>query len=47
MIALHRQRVFPEGVAGDVPKQQLGEGKCPPTYLCPIHMIIHFPVLHN
>jgi hypothetical protein len=24
-----------------------GEGKHPLTYLYPIHMIIHFPVLHN
>jgi hypothetical protein len=37
-----------EGVAGEDPEQQLvGEGKCPLTYLCPIHMIIHFPALYN
>jgi hypothetical protein len=29
------------------PKHLFGEGKCPLTYLCPIHMIIHFPTLHN
>jgi hypothetical protein len=37
-----------EGVTGEDPKQQLfGEGKCPLTHLCHIHMIIHFPALHN
>jgi hypothetical protein len=37
-----------EGVVGEDPGQRLfGEGKCPPIYLCPIHMIIHFPALHN
>jgi hypothetical protein len=34
-----------EGFAGEDPEQQLvGEGKCPLTYLCPIHFIIHLPV---
>jgi hypothetical protein len=41
----NEQSMFPEGVAGEVPKQQHGEGKCPLTYLCPIHMIIHFHTL--
>jgi hypothetical protein len=37
-----------EGVAGEDPEQQLvGEGKCPLTYLCPTHFIIHFPHLHD
>jgi hypothetical protein len=31
MIALFRQRAA-RGVAEDLPKQQLGEGKCPLTY---------------
>jgi hypothetical protein len=35
-------------IAGEDPEQQLvGEGKCPFTYLCPIHSIIHFPRLHS
>jgi hypothetical protein len=29
------------------PKHLFSEGKCPLTYLCPIHMITHFPALHN
>jgi hypothetical protein len=29
------------------PEHLFGEGKCPLTYLCHIHMIIHFPALHN
>jgi hypothetical protein len=30
-----------EGVEGEDPEQQsIGEGKCPLTYLCPIHSII-------
>jgi hypothetical protein len=29
------------------PKHPFGEGKCHLTYLCPIHMIIHFLALHN
>jgi hypothetical protein len=29
------------------PEHLFGEGKCPLTYLCPIHMIIHFPALHK
>jgi hypothetical protein len=29
------------------PEHMLGEGKCPLTYLCPTHMIIHFTALHN
>jgi hypothetical protein len=28
----NEQSVFPEGVVGEVPEQQLGEGKCPLTY---------------
>jgi hypothetical protein len=28
----NEQFVFPEGVAGEVPKQQLSEGKCHLTY---------------
>jgi hypothetical protein len=37
-----------EELAGEAPEQQLvGGGKCPLTYLCPIHSIIHFPHLHN
>jgi hypothetical protein len=34
----------PEELAGEAPKQQLvGGGKCPLTYLCPIHSLIHLP----
>jgi hypothetical protein len=34
-----------EEVAGEDPKRHLvGEGKCPLTYLCPTHFIIHLPV---
>jgi hypothetical protein len=29
------------------PEHLFGEGKCPLTYLCPIHSIIHFPHLHS
>jgi hypothetical protein len=29
------------------PEHLFAEGKCPLTYLCPIHMIIHFPALYN
>jgi hypothetical protein len=29
------------------PKHLFDEGKCPLTYLCSIHMITHFPALHN
>jgi hypothetical protein len=29
------------------PKHLFSEGKCPLTYLCPFHMIIHFLALHN
>jgi hypothetical protein len=33
-----------EEVVGEDPKQQLvSEGKCPLTYLCPTHFIIHLP----
>jgi hypothetical protein len=39
----NEQYVCPQGVAGEAPKQQLGEGKCPLTYLCPIHMITYIP----
>jgi hypothetical protein len=38
----------PEELTGEAPEQQLvGGGKCPLTYLCPIHSIIHFPHLHS
>jgi hypothetical protein len=38
----------PEELAGEAPEQQLvGGGKCPLTYLCPIHSIIHLPHLHS
>jgi hypothetical protein len=31
-------------VADEDPEQQLvGEGKCPLSYLCPTHFIIHLP----
>jgi hypothetical protein len=34
----------PEELAGETPKQQsVGGGKCPLTYLCPIHSLIHLP----
>jgi hypothetical protein len=37
-----------EELAGEDPEQQLvGGGKCPLTYLYPIHSIIHFPHLHS
>ena len=37
-----------EELAGEAPEQLLvGGGKCPLTYLCPIHSIIHFPHLHS
>jgi hypothetical protein len=37
-----------EELAGENLEQQLvGGGKCPLTYLCPIHFIIHFPHLHS
>jgi hypothetical protein len=29
------------------PEHLFGEGKCPLTNVCPIHMIIYFPALHN
>jgi hypothetical protein len=29
------------------PEHLFCEGKCHLTYLCPIHMIIYFPTLHN
>ena len=29
------------------PEHLFGKGKCPLTYLCPIHLIIHFPALLN
>jgi hypothetical protein len=33
-----------EEAAEEDPEQQLvGEGKCPLTYLCPTHFIIHLP----
>jgi hypothetical protein len=34
----------PEELAGEVPEQQLVGGvKCPLTYLCTIHSLIHLP----
>jgi hypothetical protein len=34
----------PEELAGEAPEQQsVGGGKCPLTYLCPIHTLIHSP----
>jgi hypothetical protein len=34
----------PEEPAGEAPEQQaIGGGKCPLTYLCPIHSLIHPP----
>jgi hypothetical protein len=34
----------PEELAGETPEQQsVGGGKCPLTYLCPIHSLIHLP----
>ena len=34
----------PEELAGEAPEQQSdGGGKCPLTYLCPIHSLIHLP----
>jgi hypothetical protein len=33
-----------EGVADEDPEQHLvGEGKCPLSYLCPTHFIMHLP----
>jgi hypothetical protein len=38
----------PEELIGEAPEQQLvGGGKCPLTYPCPIHSIIHFLHLHS
>jgi hypothetical protein len=37
-----------KGVVGEDLEQELfGKGKCTLTHLCHIHMIIHFPTLHN
>jgi hypothetical protein len=34
----------PEELAGEAPEQQsVGGGKCPLTYLCPMHSLIHLP----
>jgi hypothetical protein len=34
----------PEELAREAPEQQsVGGGKCPLTYLCPIHTLIHLP----
>jgi hypothetical protein len=34
----------PEELAGEAPEHQsVGGGKCPLTYLCPIHSLIHLP----
>jgi hypothetical protein len=32
-----------EVVGEDIEQQLIGEGKCPLTYLCPTHFIIHLP----
>jgi hypothetical protein len=35
----------PEELAGEAPEQQsVGGGKCPLTYLRPIHYLIHLPL---
>ena len=35
----------PDELAGEAPEQQsVGGGKCPLTYLCPIHYLIHLPL---
>jgi hypothetical protein len=39
--------VFLEGVAGEVPKKQLGEGHMSSDLLCPIYFIIHSPAYHE
>jgi hypothetical protein len=37
-----------EEITGEDPEQLLvGGGKCPLTYLCAIHSIIHFSHLHS
>jgi hypothetical protein len=36
-----------EGVAGGEPEQLFDGGKCPLTYLCPIHMITYIPAQHD
>jgi hypothetical protein len=34
----------PEELAGEAPQQQsVGGGKCPLTYLCLVHSLIHLP----
>jgi hypothetical protein len=34
----------PEELAAEAPEQQsVGGGKCPLTFLCPIHSLIHLP----
>jgi hypothetical protein len=34
----------PKELAGEAPEQQsVGGDKCPLTYLCPIHSLIHLP----
>ena len=34
----------PEELTGEAPEQQsVSGGKCPLTYLCPIHSLIHLP----
>jgi hypothetical protein len=32
-----------EGAGKDPEQELVGEGKCPLTYLCPTHFIIHLP----
>jgi hypothetical protein len=37
----------PEELAGEAPEQQsVGGGKCPLTYLCPIHSFNSAPAFH-
>jgi hypothetical protein len=39
--------VFPEGVAGEVNEQQLGEGEYSLIPLCPTYFIIYSPTYHD
>jgi hypothetical protein len=41
----NEQSEVPECVVGDLPEQQLGEGKCPQTYHVLLYLIIHCPTL--
>jgi hypothetical protein len=47
-VRIDKGLVESEELAGEDPEHQLvGGGKCPLTYLYPIHSIIHFPHLHS